>query len=136
MTKAQLIAELSENTYVRLLPSPLHGIGVFAIRKIPKFCRNIFSDEEGEWQSLTYDEVEQLPTYARELIYNYCLFDEFHYFVPSHGFKKVDLSLFLNHSDEPNIRSVDDGRYFEALRDIQEGEELLIDYGSIVADAE
>jgi SET domain-containing protein len=40
--------------------------------------------------------------------------------------------VFLNHSDEPNLRSVNDGEYFESLRDILAGEELFIDYGSIV----
>ena len=44
----------------------------------------------------------------------------------------MDLVNFLNHSDEPNVMSINDGEYFEALRDILAGEELLIDYGEIV----
>lgn len=32
----RLIKELSEDIYLQLGPSPLHGIGVFAIKKIPK----------------------------------------------------------------------------------------------------
>ena len=44
----------------------------------------------------------------------------------------MDVSLFLNHADTPNIISVNDGDYFEAIRDIKAGEELLIDYGGIV----
>jgi SET domain-containing protein len=63
---------------------------------------------------------------------NYCLYDETNYFVPAQGFKKMDVSLFLNHSDTPNIISIHDGDYFEAIRDIKVGEELLIDYGGIV----
>jgi SET domain-containing protein len=63
------------------------------------------------------------------------LFDEaLNYFVPEQGFKKMDLSLFINHSDTPNIRSVNDGDYFEALREIEAGEELFLDYGEIVPD--
>jgi SET domain-containing protein len=46
----------------------------------------------------------------------------------------MDLSLFINHSDTPNIRSVNDGDYFEALREIEAGEELFLDYGEIVPD--
>lgn len=132
MDKFELIAELSQNTYVRLLPSPVHGIGVFAIQNIPQHCRNIFCDEEGDWQTLSFSEVDQLPTHTRDLIENFCLYDEENYFVPAHGFKKIDLSLFLNHDDNPNIRSIDEGRYFEAIRDINAGEELFLDYGSIV----
>ncbi len=85
-----------------------------------------------EWISLSIQEVEELPSHARALVGNYCLFDDQNYFVPRQGFKSIDLSLFLNHSDTPNIQSIHDGDYFEALRDIPVGEELLIDYGTIV----
>jgi SET domain-containing protein len=39
---------------------------------------------------------------------------------------------FLNHSDTPNVISINEGEFFEAIRDIKEGEELVIDYGEIV----
>lgn len=134
MTKAELLAELKNNTYVMLKPSPVEGIGVFAIRDIPKGCRNMFSEPQADdlWTKLSIKEVEELPPHARFMVGNYCLFDNENYFVPGHGFKSIDLSLFLNHSDTPNILSVHDGDYFETLRDIHAGEELLIDYGTIV----
>ncbi|MBK8610919.1 MAG: SET domain-containing protein-lysine N-methyltransferase [Chitinophagaceae bacterium] len=44
----------------------------------------------------------------------------------------MDLVNFLNHSDTPNIVSINDGEFFEAIRDINSGEELVIDYGEIV----
>lgn len=132
MTKEELLSELHFNTYVRLMPSTLHGIGVFAVRDIPKGCRDLFSHEQGAWHTLKMDEVKSLPDSSRQLVETYCLFDEDLYYVPAQGFKSMDLSLFLNHSDEANIRSVDEGAYFEALREIKAGEELLIDYGEIV----
>ena len=132
MDKDQLLYELQSNTFVRLKPSPLHGIGVFAIRNIPKGCKDMFTHEQGEWHKLRMEELENLPESSRQLIETYCLFDEEFYYVPAQGFKSMDLSLFLNHSEDANVRSLDGGAYFEALRDIQEGEELLIDYGEIV----
>lgn len=134
MTKAELLAELRNNTYVMLKPSPVEGIGVFAVQDIPKGCRQMFTKPtaDDQWITLSTKEVEELPAHARFMVGNYCLFDNENYFVPGHGFKSIDLSLFLNHSDTPNILSVHDGDYFEALRDIQAGEELLIDYGTIV----
>jgi len=134
MTKAELLAELRDNTYVMLKPSPVEGIGVFAVQDIPKGCRHMFTKPtaDDQWITLSMKEVEELPAHARFMVGNYCLFDNENYFVPGHGFKSIDLSLFLNHSDTPNILSVHDGDYFEALRDIQAGEELLIDYGTIV----
>jgi len=113
-------------------PSPLHGIGVFAIRTIPKGTKNIFSEGMGEWIQVSKQEVESLPQSSKDLIENHCLFDEDHYFIPEYGFKLVDLVIYLNHSEIPNVRSLNEGEQFEALRDIQEGEELLVDYGTIV----
>ncbi len=132
MTKEQLLLELQQDTYVMLKPSPIEGIGVFAIRDIPKGCRTIFSAGIGEWIKVSIDEVEKLPAHSRNLVETYCLYDEENYFVPDYGFKIMDLVLYLNHSSQFNMISVNDGEQFEALRDIKAGEELLVDYGSIV----
>ncbi|HQW44079.1 MAG: SET domain-containing protein [Chitinophagaceae bacterium] len=132
MTKEQLLLELQQDTYVMLKPSPIEGIGVFAIRDIPKGCRTIFSAGIGDWIKVSIDEVEKLPAHSRNLVETYCLYDEENYFVPSYGFKLMDTVLYLNHSAQFNIASVNDGEQFEALRDIKAGEELLVDYGSIV----
>ena len=136
MTKEALLKDLQQDTYVMIKPSPLHGIGVFAIRDIPKGTRDLFSQGVGEWIKLTIAEVEALPKHSRDLVENHCLFDEDHYFVPDYGFKLVDLVVYLNHSDTPNVISINEGEYFEAIKDIAAGEELLLDYGTIVDCAE
>jgi SET domain-containing protein len=64
------------------------------------------------------------------------LFDEDFYFIPDYGFKLVDLVIYLNHSETPNVISLNDGEQFEAIRDIANGEELLVDYGTIVESEE
>ena len=134
MTKEELLKELSGNTWVMLKPSPIEGIGVFALRHIPKGCRDMFGkpDTAEEWITVPKKEIERLPQHSQFLVGNYCLYDEENYFLPAAGFKKMDVSLFLNHSNEPNIISINDGDYFEAIRDIKSGEELVIDYGEIV----
>jgi len=135
MNKTQLLQELSNNTWVMIQPSAVHGIGVFAVRDIPVGCREMFSGEMGEWTTIPRKEMDVLPAHAKSIVENYCLYDEQQYYVPAKGFKVMDLSLFLNHSDRPNIISIDDGAYFEAIAPIKQGEELFIDYGTIV-DAE
>jgi len=132
--KARLLSALADDTWVMLQPSPVAGIGVFAIRDIPKGCRRMFSepDTPADWVSLSRVAVDALPAHARHQVENFCLYDDKQYFVPAGGFKKMDLSLFLNHSATPNVRSIEDGAWFEALRYIAEGEELFIDYGEIV----
>lgn len=134
MTKEELLNELNGNTWVMIKPSPIEGIGVFALRDIPKGCRAMFSkaDDNEQWISITKIEMNNLPAHAKALVESYCLYDADHYFVPDYGFKKMDLVNFINHSDEPNIISINDGEFFEALKDIKIGEELVIDYGEIV----
>jgi SET domain-containing protein len=132
MKKESLLKELQQSTYVMIQPSPIHGIGVFAIRDIPKGTRDLFSQGVGEWIKLTIAEVEALPQHSRDLVENHCLFDEDFYYVPDYGFKLVDLVIYLNHSDTPNVISVNDGEFFEAICDIKAGAELLVDYGTIV----
>lgn len=132
MTQQQLLNELSHETLVALKPSPVHGIGVFAISDIPAGFREIFSRGVGEWIRLPIVEVEKLPAHTKTLVETYCLYDDQDYFVPDYGFKVMDLVNYLNHSSEPNVVSVNDGEYFEATRDIRNGEELFVDYGKIV----
>jgi SET domain-containing protein len=127
-----LLAELRTESYVMPKASPIHGIGVFAIRDIPKGTRNIFSKGMGEWIKVPITEVEALPEHTRSLIETYCLFDEENYFVPEYGFKIIDTVIYLNHSSNPNIISINHGEEFEALVDIPVGQELLVNYGHLV----
>jgi SET domain-containing protein len=131
-SKLDLLNEVINNTYVVLKPSSVAGVGVFALRDIPKGCRDMFSKPNpgDNWIKVPLAEVEKLPEHAKFLIWNYCLFDDENYFVPDYGFKKLELCLFLNHSDTPNLKSIDEGDYFEAIRDIAAGEELFIYYGA------
>ena len=132
MTKAELLQELSRETYAALKPSGVHGIGVFAIRDIPKGCKDIFSKNVGEWIKLPIADVEKLPEHSRSLVETYCVYDEKDYYVPDYGFKVVDMVNYLNHSSRPNLISVNDGEYFEAITDIPAGSELFVNYGTIV----
>ena len=131
MTKEELLTELKQETYAALKPSPIHGIGVFAVCAIPKGCQAVFSKNTGGWIQLSFAEAEQLPAHAREFVETYYLYDAEHYFIPDHGCKVMDMASYLNHSNTPNLISVLDGAYFETTRNIKEGEELFIDYGEI-----
>jgi SET domain-containing protein len=137
MRHARLLADLRDRTYVAIRPSPVAGIGVFAVRPIPKGCRDIFTPPaagDDGFIAVPRAEIDALPDHARHLVETYCLYDDEHYHLPEDGFKKMDLVHFLNHSDRPNVRSIDDGAWFEALVDIGPGEELFVDYGTLVED--
>jgi len=132
MTKEALLKELAEETFITLRPSTVHGIGVFALRDIPKGCKTLFSRNVGNWIKVPIADIEKLPEASRNMVETYCLYDETDYYLPDYGFKVMDMVNYLNHSANPNVISVNDGEYFESLRDIAEGEELFVNYGHIV----
>ena len=136
MNKAELIHELQEEMMITLKPSGVHGIGVFAACDIPKGYKTLFSRNTGGWILLSFAEAEKLPPQAKEHIETYYLYDQENYFIPDHGCKIMDMANYLNHSNNPNIVSVNEGEYFETLRDIKQGEELFVDYGEIVEGVE
>jgi len=136
MTKEQLLHELKHDTWVMMKPSPIHGNGVFALRDIPAGQRGLFSKGVGEWIKVERSEIDSLPKHSKDLVETYCLFDEEFYYLPDYGFKVMDIVIFLNHSETPNVKSINDGEDFETLRAIAAGEELFIDYGEIVKSEE
>ncbi len=130
----RFLEAIRAQSYVMLRPSPIAGVGVFAVCDIPKGCREMFSPPVGDEEFVAVPRaiVEAEPAHVRALIENYCLYDAQQYWIPRDGFRKLDASLYLNHAEAPNVRSVDDGAYFEALRDIAAGEELTVNYGELV----
>ena len=130
MDRAELLRDLA-NTFIGLAPSPIHGIGVFALAKISVGKTDLFSPPSVAWHAIPHSEIETLPAHIHKLLDTYCLQDEDNAYLPPHGFKVVDLVHFLNHSDSPNLRQLDGGDVFETLRPIAAGEELTVDYGTL-----
>ena len=114
---------LNEVVKVRIQPSPIHGVGVFAIRAI----------KEGEIMELDaiphqfdvpFSMMKDIRKDAREIILG-----QFPAIaVGSHFLYPVTrMQAFLNHSDNPNY----DGQADKTLRDVAKGEELTEDYRKI-----
>ena len=133
MDATNLLRDIA-NTVIGLAPSPIHGIGVFALAEIPAGKTDLFSPMADEWPGVPLATIDALPAHVRKLIDTYCLRDEGTVYLPPNGFKIVDLVTFLNHSEQPNLRQMDGGNYFIALRDIETGEELTIDYGVLTTE--
>jgi len=105
------------------LSNPRIGLGVFATRFIPKGTLTWVRDRID--QALTPAAVAQLPSAYHDIILKYSFIDGRGHFVLC-----WDHARFVNHSCSPTCRSA--GYDFEmAVRDIEPGEELTDDYGSL-----
>lgn len=116
------VSDILNNTvYCKLAPSPIHGIGVFAIQDIAKgtvidfvpysICRMT----EAEFQ-------EVLPEIQKLVIQRNTFLEEeaqLHFFHPN---ANQLLQSFMNHSEDANTNG------HNALRDIKKGEEITENY--------
>lgn len=113
--------------YVRLKPSLIHGIGVFAIRDIPANTL-IFPDDEDEINWYPIAEVSELNDDLQKMYNDFCIIQGNLYGCPS-NFNKMTMAWYLNHSDHPNVLAREDGMFVSA-RLIKRGEELTADYST------
>ena len=136
MLREQLLKRVLRDCYCRLRPSKIHGLGVFAIRDIPK-GRNPFEtlpkyDAVG-YVRITDDELNALPPKLAGLVRALFVPTDGIMYVPNHGMNIIRLNCYLNHSTKPNMRTRD-GYNFIAIRKIMIDEELTVDYRTYGAD--
>lgn len=125
--KEKLYEHLRENVYCKLGVSPIHGIGVFALRDIPKGAyplKSMVSNKEVKFSRI---ELKKVPSTVRKHLNMFCLIEKGRVFAPEIGMNAVNLSIYLNHSKTPNLFYNDDG-VLEAMTDIAKGDEVTIDY--------
>jgi SET domain-containing protein len=116
--------------FARLRPSPIHGIGVFAIRDIPAGT-NIFSDDSSEMEWVDAKDVARTSGEIRRLYHDFCVRQVGKYGGPK-GFNNLTVSWYLNEptpGNAPNVVCRGDFDFF-AARDIEAGEELTVDYST------
>jgi uncharacterized protein len=113
-------------------PSPIQGLGVFAAKRIRKGTRVI----EYTGERISPEEAERRYDPHKETTGHVVLFMVSKKVVIDGAVDSND-AKYINHSCSPNcIAYIERGRVFiEALRTIQEGEELTYDY-QLVRDGE
>lgn len=126
-----MVDRLNNTVYCTLAPSPIHGIGVFAIRHIPK--GTLYTDhtndtlDQVETYELTPEKFDTIDPAIQALILDRTVFegDTLRFTSPN---TDAVLRSFMNHSSTPNT----DGK--RTLRDIMPGEELTEDFFSLTKD--
>jgi SET domain-containing protein len=117
-----VVRETDELSFV-LRASAVSGVGVFITHPVKKgaFLALFVADEV---RRIPYSEMEKNPQ-LRAFCLTYGIERREYVCVP-HSFSQMDIGWYLNHSKTPNADH--DGKWL-ALRDIEAGEEITIDYG-------
>jgi SET domain-containing protein len=121
-----------DGVYARIGLSDIHGVGVRAMRNIPRGTL-VFQGESERvvWRSRAA--VRRLPKDIRALYEDFGMVSGDQIGVPP-SLNMLSVGWYVNHSDHPNVEAGDDGR-FRALRRIRKGEELTADYRTFVDEA-
>lgn len=128
----QFITDLQMNVFCRLSPSKIHGVGVFAICTIPEGVNPFQETRPSDFLEVPKEMMDAavLTSAQRQLVKDFCPErpDDGVWDCPSFSLNEIGIAWYLNHSPTPNMRE-DDGVFF-TLRDIAEGEEMTVDYGT------
>ena len=116
-----------KGVYTRLQPSPIHGVGVFAVLPIAAGTY-IFEPDDEDLLTISENDIAELPEPIRKLYQDFCPKEDGKYYCP-HNLNRLTPPWFLNHSDKPNVAADKDLKFY-ALRDISPGEELTSDYST------
>jgi SET domain-containing protein len=122
---------LNSTVWATLAKSPIHNVGVFAIRDIPKGTP--ITDYADHTKNninnvLTPEELNRLIPEVRNLILDRTMFTKgkLEFYSPNCD---AHLQSWMNHSDTPNTTGK------ETLRHIKKGEELTENFRTLVKDA-
>ena len=118
-TDDETIQQLNNEVYCKLAPSTLHGIGVFAIRTIPKDTPINFTTQTNI-QLHSFHQLNKLRPEIKKII------QQSHQSSTNftHPNKNQSYISFMNHAKSPNTTG------YTTLRKIKKGEELTEDYTS------
>ena len=130
MEKKEVILKKLENTYCRLQPSMISGVGVFAIRDIPQGINPFQGAQEPEWIEFNAEELKNLDKEILQMIDDFYVIEkDGTVLIPDCALNGMDISFFLNNSETPNI-DTDGGDFpFISKRKIKKGEEITQNYG-------
>lgn len=108
-------------------PSPIHGVGLFAMQMIPKGAL-IWKFDSGIDILVSKEKYSSLSEIGKEFLDHYGYWSmEMDAYVCA-----ADNHRFTNHSNNPNVGTVNAGPGNDgqdiALRDIESGEEITVDY--------
>ena len=122
----EIIEKLNNTVYAKLESSDIQGVGVFAIRDIPKGQEitdiNINNIRKAKPIVIKVEDFSKILPEVRELILDRMLFERGEYFTFFSPNVDACLRSFMNNAEDANSDGV------VALRDIKKGEEITENY--------
>ena len=119
-----------DNIYVRLQPSEIHGVGVFAIKEIPENF-TIFKST-CSYIKTPLSRLNHLSKPEKDYYYDFFVRENNSIYIPTISAQTIDISFFMNHNaDHPNVKYDYDLDSFITLIPITSGTELVYDYKSV-----
>jgi SET domain-containing protein len=149
--RERLLEHLTNKVYCRIAPSPLHGVGVFAVKLIPAGVDPFETFDESSarrrpepvFVTLSGDDVRALPKQVGRILTDfYAVEADGGRDVPLAGPNGLNLSYYCNRCSNgpPNVTTVGAGVSTDGTsrivtkRTIRPGEELLLDYREFDSD--
>ncbi|MFH1657517.1 MAG: SET domain-containing protein [bacterium] len=120
-----------KNTYCRFKISPLHGVGVFAVRDIPKNFNPLKGLKRQKWVEISIDDLKHLEKDVMKMVDDFYVIEKNGKIeVNEGGLNGMNISYFFNDSKTPNVKRVKGGHEVITLRKIKRNEELTIAYST------
>ena len=113
------------HTWCRIQRSPIHGVGVFAIKDIPEHT-NLFPDCIDNFNPHPVSSLRILPDPIQKMCMDYFYHDERNIFLPQKTLNQINVSFLLNFSENPNC--IHNEGVILSARNITSGEELTHSY--------
>ena len=145
LKKENLINNIRNETFCKLGVSDISGIGVVAIKDIPKrteifkCCNN---DGLGMPIEIKESDLEGIDEPVLKYVKNFLVQSAPNtYPFPFMGFNSINIIFYLNHSDNPNTKfsfsgGLNDFISFVTCEEVKKGEELTQDYNNLSNDKE
>ena len=129
------IFENLKNTYCRIGKSKVQGVGVIAMRNIPKNTNPFYGVKEKKWQKIKMPDLKKIDKEVLKMIDSFFVIEKDKtVYIPEDGLNGMDISFFLNNSKKPNVKIIGDGNIsatnFVTTRKIKKGEELTVSYAT------
>lgn len=121
--------KILKNTNCRLKSSKISGVGVFAIKDIPKGQKLFPGQIDEQWYKFKVEELQNLNKEVLRMIDDFFVIEkDGSVKIPKSGLNGMDMSFYVNNSKNPNTKTIDNGFTFVSLKKIRKGEEITTAY--------